>query len=608
MKRWDFFSGMTLILLLLIGLGAYSMWISKQYNQDVESLVGKNFDTLRAVRALRTSNTRINAIFLSANEPGKFGDVMQTYEHEKKMVLEQLTELRRLVADPLELESIERLDALLKDYFMGMELLKDIPARKTRQFEEQRASLGRLTGEITTVCQTIMSMNDQAITMRKQVTRERGHYATYISLGIVILSIVIYGYISIRLAQGVYKPMVLLRDSIERVRKRNFSELVPVVGKGELAKIAQSFNEMTIELRAYIEEQDTKVVEANRMSRAILNALPKPVYITDENLNVVLLNPRAERFSAALGVPGELPSLVRQAMDTAAAKNLELVDDDLRRAVEVEVEGYDSRTGKRHFLPQVFRMNEDQGTAQGWAVLLMDVTNLRRMDGAKSKAISTLGHEIKTPVTGIRMTLHLLLEETMGILSADQRELLESARDDCERLLAVLQALLELARFESGRVSLKPESTEPIDLVHNVMAMNDSLVRHSDRSFEVADLDETIPNVGADMMHASRVLGNFVSNAVKYATAGTAVRLQVIARSDGYVRFSVINQIDRPIAETELSKMFESFYRRSGETSEGAGLGLTISKEIAALHHGRVGVWSENDQIEFYLDLPVWNS
>lgn len=606
MKRWSFLSGLTIILLLLMTLGGYCVWISNTLSKDIGSLISRNYDTLRAVRELRTANTRINNLFISASGPGTFTAGLRSYEHERQELLRQLGEIRRTVSESGEVAAAERLDAMVQDYFATIGRLLTIPARRQDDFEAQQANLSQLESEIVTICQQIVDINERDLLARRAEAMERGKRASFVSLGIVLISLSIYGYTSLRLTQGVFKPMRQLRDSIMRVRDRKFAELVPVEGQGELSKIAETFNEMAAELHTYILEQDDRVVESNRMCRAILEALPKPVYIVDKDLGVKLLNPRAERISEILGVPGQLPSFVRQLVDEAAAHGADLVGDDLRRAIEVEVKGYVAGEEKRCFLPQVFRMQTKAGTTDGWAVLLMDVTNLRRLDEAKSKAISTLGHEVKTPVTGIRMTLHLLLEEHVGKLTADQRELIEAGRDDCERLLAVLQALLELARLESGRAALKPDAAQPAELLEQVDAMHGSLVQNSGRKLILENNDTPLPSVSADLVHAGRVLGNFISNAVKYGTPAKPVALRATARADGYVRFSVINFSEHPISEQDQARLFEPFYRRSGEQVEGAGLGLTIAREIAILHRGRIGVWSHDDRIEFYLDLPVW--
>ena len=228
---------------------------------------------------------------------------------------------------------------------------------------------------------------------------------------------------------------------------------------------------------------------------------------------------------------------------------------------------------------------------------------MNRSVEARTKALATLSHELKTPVAGIRMTLHLLLEGKLGPINADQRELLEMSREDCERMLAVLQALLELARLEMGHTELQIGPQVPAELLGEVMAAHGDRVRQAGGSLEL-DAPAELPAVQADPVQAGRVLGNFLSNAGQYGLPGRPVVLQARARSDGYVRFSVINH-GRILTEQEQGLVFDPFFRRAGESTGGTGLGLAICRELAALHGGRVGVScpAGSDLIEFYFDL-----
>jgi len=297
-----------------------------------------------------------------------------------------------------------------------------------------------------------------------------------------------------------------------------------------------------------------------------------------------------------------LPGEVRRQIDQAAAQAAgDVVVDDIRRAVHLPVP--DTAAIGAYYLPQVFRMRDAAGGEDGWAVLLVDVTGLRRMDEAKTKALATLGHEVKTPVTGMRMSLHLLLEEKLGVLNPEQRELLQVGRDDCERLLKVLQALMELARLESGGTELRLSPHAPADLLGEAVQAHTETARQAGVSLELEPLPE-LPAVLAEPLYAGRVLGNFITNACKYGARGQPVRLRGQARGDGYVRLSVINR-GRPLSDAEQAHVFDPFFRRPGESAEGTGLGLAICREIAVRHGGRVGVFcpAGEEIVEFYFDL-----
>jgi len=109
---------------------------------------------------------------------------------------------------------------------------------------------------------------------------------------------------------------------------------------------------------------------------------------------------------------------------------------------------------EKYFLPHVLSIQDERGGMLGAAVVLQDVTKFRLVDQLKSDMVSTVSHELKTPLTSIQMAVHLLLEEGVGPLSSKQIELLLAARQDSDRLLAMVNDLLDLTRIEQGRVRL----------------------------------------------------------------------------------------------------------------------------------------------------------
>jgi NtrC-family two-component system sensor histidine kinase KinB len=604
MKRWSFISGLTITLLLLLVMSGYCVWVTRGLTTDLEKIIADNYDTIRSVRDLRSAMTRINSRYLVSRNLDKLSLNQGVFDVESAFISDRLDATRRSSRQPGETILVDRMQTLLHDYFTNYRQLFLLTPKQAERLGILTEALGRGTQDVADIAQDLVEMNEHAIFARRDAAVERGRMFGWAALGIAAFSVLIYIYTSVRLTQGVFQPLRKLRDSMQRVRAREFDALAPIEGGEELEQISTAFNEMAGELRAYLAESDQRVVEANRVSRAILEALPYPIYIVDDEFKVRLKNPRAIELSAALKIKGHLPSAVRKCIDQAAALGCELIGDDLQRAVEIPLP--DAPAGPTPtYLPQVFRMAAAPGTISGWAVLLMDVTKLRQFDQAKTKAIATLGHEVKTPVTSIRMTLHLLLEEKIGALTPDQRELVTAGRDDCERLLTVLQALLELAHLESGRVVMKPVPTAPGDLLLHADGMHGDYVRRLGIPLTIDEVPADLPLVHADEIHAVRILGNFLSNAAKYGIPGLPVTMHAELRADGFVRLSVRNRTSRPLSESDQAKVFEPFYRRPGEGAEGTGLGLTICREIAVAQNGRVGVWCSDDQVDFYLDLRI---
>jgi signal transduction histidine kinase len=253
-------------------------------------------------------------------------------------------------------------------------------------------------------------------------------------------------------------------------------------------------------------------------------------------------------------------------------------------------------------LPRVIGMRDEAGHIFGAAVILQDVTRLRLLDEVKTNLVSTVSHELKTPLTSVRMGLHLLLEERIGTLNAKQTELLLAAREDSERLLRMINDLLDLAKLESGKASLPRRTENPKELIENAEEDLRAFVE-SRGSRLVTQITPGLPKVSVDPQQIAHVFSNFVSNAVKHTKAGEEIVLAA-RNEDGKVRFSVIDR-GSGIPGQFQSRLFDRFFRVPGSEITGAGLGLAIAKEIVLNQGGHIGVNSTpGEGSEFYFDLP----
>ena len=122
----------------------------------------------------------------------------------------------------------------------------------------------------------------------------------------------------------------------------------------------------------------------------------------------------------------------------------------------------------RSFLPRIAPIRDVQGVVRGATVLLQDVTRFRLLDEVKSNLVATVSHELKTPLTSIRLALHLLLEEATGPLLPKQLELLVDARDNAERILVMINNLLDLTRLEQAPGQLHFQPARPAALIRTM--------------------------------------------------------------------------------------------------------------------------------------------
>jgi signal transduction histidine kinase len=248
--------------------------------------------------------------------------------------------------------------------------------------------------------------------------------------------------------------------------------------------------------------------------------------------------------------------------------------------------------------------DSDHTEPTGTAVIFRDVTQVHEQQELKRSAVSTVSHQLKTPMTSLRLAIHLLLNEKIGSLNAKQTELLLTARDDSEKLVTILDDLLDLDRIESGKSYVSPTPVLPQTLVRN--AIDPFLIEAKDKGITIANnVPNDLPEIMADSEKINHVFGNLFSNALRFTSPGGTITIWAREENNG-VRFS-IEDTGTGVPAEHIDHLFEQFYRVPGQDEKsGVGLGLSIVKEIVLAHGGTVSADSELGKGSiFHVTLPV---
>ena len=400
-----------------------------------------------------------------------------------------------------------------------------------------------------------------------------------------------------RLSGVVLRPIQRLTDSARELGEGNLDQVLPVQSRDELGHLADAFNKMAGKLRLYRQTTTDELVHARQATEVVFAALLDPIVIFSADGEIAYQNPASERLRKKLaGTETSLP-LVPLAMKVLRGEG-DYLPESFDQAICVRV---DDR--EKFLLPRVIGLRDG---GAGAVVILNDVTRFRLLDDVKTNLVATVSHELKTPLTSIRMAVYLLLEERIGALNPKQTELLIASRDDAERLLDLINNLLDLAKLESGAAVSERRAHQPEDLVRRAVHEARDLVSAAGLHL-TARIDEHLPPVAISVDQLSHVFSNLISNAAKHSRPGeeitVAARSEQNARS---VRFSVIDH-GPGIPAAERERIFEKFYRLPGEPREGAGLGLAICREIVRAHDGQIGVAAAPDGrgSEFFFVLPT---
>jgi two-component system sensor histidine kinase GlrK len=230
---------------------------------------------------------------------------------------------------------------------------------------------------------------------------------------------------------------------------------------------------------------------------------------------------------------------------------------------------------------------------------------LKEVDRMKSDFYSHMSHELRTPLTSIREGTNMFLEGLGGAVTDKQRELLTIVAEESNRLIELVNPLLDLSKLEAGMVAFHLVSTDLSPLVERSVREVAPLAEAKNIRIEIA-MDE-LPSVSVDAERILQVLRNLIGNALKFTPQGGSVRIAARREKDG-VRVSVADT-GPGIAGEEINTIFEKFRQAPSANSrgfQGSGLGLAIVKHIVHEHGGRVWVESEVGRgSTFSLVLPA---
>ncbi|EEF60185.1 HAMP domain-containing sensor histidine kinase [Pedosphaera parvula] len=443
----------------------------------------------------------------------------------------------------------------------------------------------------------IHNENQNAILATTQNVKKISTYVTQLMIIGMLIALVIASYACFHLARSILQPIQALTRATHELGEGNLDQLVPVTTRDELGDLAESFNKMAARLRAYRETTAEKIIRLHKTMESTLATFPDPIFVLNKEGRIELMNPAAMDLAEDLDLKNELPERLQKTARKALADGESFLPNSFKEVVHFRLGG-----DERFYLPRILPMRNEDEDLFGVAIVLYDVTRFRLLDDAKTNLVATVSHEIRTPLTSVRMVLHLLLEKTVGVLTPKQSELIETARDDSERLLRILNDLLDLTRLEQGNSDLYKEKTSPAELVRHI---ND-IVHDAAAARElnlVCEVDPELPLVWVDRQRIDHVFTNLLNNAIKYSPIGSRVIFSARWSDDFDVQF-IVRDFGPGIPEEYQDHIFDRFYRVPGQTKTGAGLGLSIAREIVIAHGGRIGVRSWPGQgSEFYFIL-----
>ncbi|CAD0002026.1 HAMP domain-containing sensor histidine kinase [Flavobacterium salmonis] len=548
--------GLLFLMIIILSLvSAYSVFLIKQ---DTENILKSNYNTLEYSRNMISA---LDGIKLGSKE------TIQNFE-------ENLEKQTHNITEPGEKQATEK----LKESFALL--------AKNNADEAVKA-------QIRQDIFAIMKLNLDAIKQKSDIAKKTAETSNF-SIAIVgTLCFLIAFNLLVNLPNNIANPIRELTLSIKEIANKNYSERVHFTSHSEFGDLAKSFNTMAQKLKEYHDSNVYKLLFEKKRLETLINNMNDPIIGLDNEGIVLFANDEALKIiglkseniintqASELAVTNDLiRSLILKESENEIPK---------KQPLKIFANGKESYFEKEILNITITPTGEEKEINIGDVIILRNITLFKELDFAKTNFIAIVSHELKTPIASIKLSLQLLENAKTGDMNDDQKQLVESIKDDSQRLLKITGELLNLSQLETGNIQLNIEKSNPYAIVN--YAVEAVKVQADQKQIQlIINAAENLKNVKADSEKTGWVLINYLSNAIRYSSEKSTIFIK-LKEENNQIVFQVIDT-GKGIDPRYKDKVFDKYFQIPGSPKSGTGLGLAISKEFIEAQNGTVGVES----------------
>ncbi len=430
--------------------------------------------------------------------------------------------------------------------------------------------------------QLINDLNQDAILKKNVVAQKTAEDASFwLTLIFTILIIVsitfIYNFPAV-----ISNPVTKLSQGIREIANKNYNQRIYLDQKDEFGDLANAFNSMAEKLDEYEHSNLAKIKFEKSRIETIINQMKDGIIGLDDKKHILFANAVAEKI---LGLK-ESDIIGKYAADIAIQNDLmrTLLKEEQKKELKIYADEKES-----FFSKDVINVTANE-VVIGQVIVLRNITPYHELNEAKTNFIATVSHELKTPIAAIRMSLQLLYNKQTGEVNEEQQLLLDSIKDDTNRLLKITGELLNMTQVDSGKIQLSVVASDASEILHYAINANKTAAEQKNIQLNIS-IAEHLPMVLADSEKTAWVLTNLLSNAIRYSYDNAAVFTSIY--TDGKKIFFTVKDTGQGIAPEYKAKIFDRYFRVPGTHKEGTGLGLSICKEFIEAQGGQIMVESE---------------
>ncbi len=603
---------------IIAGVGVYQILSMRHFTDLFTNLTDQNLRRLYALENIELSAVKLRdarSVYQQDLLPGIASQ--QIIATQKAIVADQAADLHTKIDEYVQLTNID-------NPYVSPKIVSEVESSGKDVLSETNTILSSgSTTQIQDALRISQTHLDQAITSatdgdRSGIQFESAQISDIVAKVLTaIVALVVFSTFAALvtgalLASWLARALAQLRLSAERISNGDFSHIVPVTSGDELGQLGNAFNRMAERLR----DSYRRIALGRERDEAMFQSMGEGFVALDKQGNIELINSVAATL-LGFGAPGEaVGHRVGEAYQLYAA------DDTTHTPLPLEkrpayitlqtgetvsgVYKFEGQDGRKFLMSMIASPVKVEDKVEGAVAILRDVTKEKEIDRMKTEFISLASHQLRTPLSAIKWFTEMLVSGDAGKLQPDQQEFAKNISDSTERMIALVNALLNISRIESGRIMIDPKPTDLGELVSGIV--NDLKGKTEEKKQTlIISVHQDLPKINLDPRLIGQVYLNLLTNAIKYTPKGGEISVFISKKDDQVV--SQVTDSGYGIPKEQQGRIFQKFFRASNAVkveTDGTGLGLYLIKAVIESSGGKIWFQSEEGKgTTFWFSIPL---
>ncbi|MCO5935490.1 ATP-binding protein [Mucilaginibacter sp. RB4R14] len=571
--------GFGFLFLVVLAFGILSLIFINRLSTGAKVILQDNYNSLSFTREMRS--------VLDENKLPLNAAALRSFE--KQLIAEEHN-----ITEPGERQAA----TALRNAFVNLRQKTDLKDLQQAELEARRS------------LRQVEIVNMRAITNKNAKANSSVDEATLVLALVGTFTFLVLFSFSVNFPGIISGPLNALLVGIREISQQNYNKRIHFTQNDEFAEVAEAFNDMATRLNEWQNSNLSTVMSDKLRIETIIEQMQDAIFGIDEKQEILFINTAAKKILNISEPKMEDRSVANIIKSNELFKSI--VDgQQTGKPFKIVVEGQNSHFQLETREINVPNIGPDTGPVRianksaGKVYILKNITEFKERDEAKTNFIATISHELKTPISAIKMSLKLLVDPRVGALNKEQQQLAKHIEEDSERLLKINSELLDISQVETGNIQLNFVASNPDKIVDYAIKAVRFEAEQKGVTIEHS-VPENLPEVNADVEKTAWVLINFLSNALRYSPAKSKIELNLSLKGQ-HIEFSV-RDFGKGVDPVYQKRLFDRYFQvpTDGQNKSGSGLGLAISKDFIEAQGGSIGLESEvGEGSRFYFNLPV---